>query len=916
MLPFPRLYGSVGAFAAYSVLLQLVAAQDQTTFAVFADPTDIYPLPNSPACADALASTVQCPDTIVFAVPSSSAPISNLTASDLNQLCSTTCYDSIISTVAKVDAACAGWPYILGDTSYVASFPFQYLAYIWNLTCITQGSDYCVNIAQSSPSTSDTSITDEPPSVLCQNCTLDTLNVQMSSAFGWDASFVPDWMTVQSTCGVTFNNTVPAGLLFDSDDPAATNATSYNVTAAPTLAPASTDNCVFGTYTIKAGDTCQSIASANSLSYDQLIAVNGLDMPCTKLPAAGGKICLSGSCPLYTVQANDTCVGIYMANKISWSQLLAWNPQINSYCTNIDTQVGKGICIGPPGGGYQASTALPPVSGTPTALAIPTGPIAPGSDRSMCGMWYEAVPGDTCPQILQIFQITNDTFYALNPNVNSDCSNLLAGFEYCVAVFGNATSTSVFTVTTTGVSLLSIVDGDFPAVTGTIIATGNITVTPVTATPQQSYPSTSPPAPTIAPGTLGEDSCLQYYTVQPGDTCLGIETIFSLRDVEFRTWNPEIDANCANIQVGLSYCVFGPYVPYTPTITVPPPTTSLGSGPPTTTTTTTTSAAPVPTNVANGTITDGCTQYYTIKTGDTCATIETTFSISLSDFRTWNPEVNAQCEGREIPLKRVNGLTHASSRHEHRPGSRVLCRRSPADERSDRPRNYGCNTYYTVQSGDTCAVMENQFGVTFDQIRQWNPEIDSNCANIQPGLGYCVAGPAAGSGTLTPSQGCTAYYTVQPGDTCPVMENQFNITFAEIQAWNPEINNDCSNIQGGVQYCVAGPPPGTTTTTSAAPAPTGSGTITPGQGCKQYYTVVSGDNCGTIDSKFGITLSQFIKWNPEINAQCEYRRLACACALLTGFAQVRICSLVCSTACRALDLSRELCATFQISFHL
>ena len=37
--------------------------------------------------------------------------------------------------------------------------------------------------------------------------------------------------------------------------------------------------------------------------------------------------------------------------------------QINTYCTNIDTQVGKGICVGPPGGGYQPSTTLPPISG-------------------------------------------------------------------------------------------------------------------------------------------------------------------------------------------------------------------------------------------------------------------------------------------------------------------------------------------------------------------------------------------------------------------------------------------------------------------------------------------------------------------------------------------------------------------------
>ncbi|KAM5541623.1 hypothetical protein V8D89_004813 [Ganoderma adspersum] len=756
----------IQAFAFAAVLLHnvyLSAAQDQSTFAIFANTSDIYPLPRSSAGADALASTLklQCPETIIFAIPSSSNPISNLTASDLNALCSTACHESLVSTAAAVDAACAGWPYILGDMSYVVSFPFQYLAYIWSLSCVIQGSEFCVNIAQTSPSTGlDSPIVDELTSLLCQNCTLDTLNIQMTSAFGWDASFVADWMTVQSKCGVTFNNTIPAGLLFDGSSPAASNGTSYNITVAPTLTPASANNCVYATYTVKTGDTCQSITAANSLPFYQLITINGLDMLCTKLPTPGGKICLSGSCPLYTVQANNTREG-YMRRSAGW-RLPAFD--------------------------YSASN-----------LRIPTGPIAPGSVHSLCGMWYEAAPKDTCPQILQIFQITNDTFCALNPNVNSDCSNLLAGFEYCVAVFGNATSTTSLVVMTTGASIISIIAGDFLVGTGTVVATGNMTVTPVTGSLPTTFTPTPTPEPTIAPGTIGEDSCLQYYTTQPGDTCLGIEAIFTLTDDEFRTWNPEIDANCANIQVGLAYCVFGPYVPYTASITLPPT-----SSAPTTTTSSTTSAPPAPTNVANGTITTGCTAYYTVQSGDTCTTIDTTFLIRADRFPRMEPR-----------------------------------------------------SKFTM-SGDTCSVMETQYGITFDQIRQWNPEVDASCANIQPGFGYCVAGR------------CTAYYTVQSGDSCDVIDTQFNITLTQFLTWNPEINSQCSNILAGVQYCVAGPSSGggTTTTTTSAAAPTGSGTITPGQGCKQYYTVVSGDNCSVLESEFGITLAQFINWNPEINSQC------------------------------------------------
>ena len=175
---------------------------------------------------------------------------------------------------------------------------------------------------------------------------------------------VDDWASIQTECGVSYGDAVPASLVLDAALAASSNATSYNVTAyvslghvpvecfadglsrTPTLTPASAANCAYGTLTVnvssllndrcnfgcahlpcaQSGDTCSSIAEANSLSYDQLVAINGLDLNCTKLPAAGGQICSSGSCTLYTVQTGDTCVGLYTANNITWTQLLAWNP--------------------------------------------------------------------------------------------------------------------------------------------------------------------------------------------------------------------------------------------------------------------------------------------------------------------------------------------------------------------------------------------------------------------------------------------------------------------------------------------------------------------------------------------------------------------------------------------------------------
>lgn len=119
--------------AALALLAQSVAAQ--STFSLF-NASDIYPPPTAPECAAALGSTIQCPPALLDAVPSSNLGISNLTASDLQSVCTQSCYASLVSVAADVDSACQGWPFIMGETSYVASLPFRYYAYYWNLVRI------------------------------------------------------------------------------------------------------------------------------------------------------------------------------------------------------------------------------------------------------------------------------------------------------------------------------------------------------------------------------------------------------------------------------------------------------------------------------------------------------------------------------------------------------------------------------------------------------------------------------------------------------------------------------------------------------------------------------------------------------------------------------------------------------------
>jgi hypothetical protein len=92
---------------------------------------------------------------------------------------------------------------------------------------------------------------DEPVRVGCQFvCFVPSSTIIISDRL---PNSVTEWASIQNTCGVTFNNTMPNGLVLDPNVAAQSNATTYNVTATPTLPPASTSNCVFGTYTVKVG---------------------------------------------------------------------------------------------------------------------------------------------------------------------------------------------------------------------------------------------------------------------------------------------------------------------------------------------------------------------------------------------------------------------------------------------------------------------------------------------------------------------------------------------------------------------------------------------------------------------------------------------------------------------------------------
>ncbi|OXV07777.1 hypothetical protein Egran_04458 [Elaphomyces granulatus] len=141
-----------------------------------------------------------------------------------------------------------------------------------------------------------------------------------------------------------------------------------------------------------------------------------------------------------------------------------------------------------------------------------------------------------------------------------------------------------------------------------------------------------------------------------------------------------------------------------------------------------------------------------------------------------------------------------------------------------------CGKYYQVQAGDYCQLVALNATISLNLFEAINPQIDNACDNLLTGFYYCVLPTQDWNATATSStivtapttipsgttSNCYQYYVIQPNDYCAKIENQFDITFAQLQQWNPSLLSDCSNLELGEAYCVNGASSAFTTPTSSS----------------------------------------------------------------------------------------------------
>lgn len=116
-----------------------------------------------------------------------------------------------------------------------------------------------------------------------------------------------------------------------------------------------------------------------------------------------------------------------------------------------------------------------------------------------------------------------------------------------------------------------------------------------------------------------------------------------------------------------------------------------------------------------------------------------------------------------------------------------------------------CSKYHTVSGSDSCVKLAKKYGVTLNNIYDWNPQIKSGCPNLNNGKKYCVQKSSSSSGSSSEStSGCSKTHKATSSDTCAKLSKSNGISLSTFYKLNPQVHSNCDNLNTGKTYCVKG----------------------------------------------------------------------------------------------------------------
>lgn len=268
----------------------------------------------------------------------------------------------------------------------------------------------------------------------------------------------------------------------------------------------------------------------------------------------------------------------------------------------------------------------------------------------------------------------------MNPSINLQCSNLLSGEDYCVAL-----------------------------VNGTTLVTPTITITgpPPTGTP-------TPHQPNMVSDCTAFDICI------PGDSCNSLTERNGITIDQLELWNPDVGSSCTLLLIGDYYCVAAK---------TSSTTTSVVS------TTTSSASVTTPTPHQPNMVT-GCNIFDICISGDSCSAMASRNDISIEQLETWNPDVGTSCFFLDVGDWYCVGLKSSGTTT---PPPTTTSSASIVTPTPHQPNMVSsCNKFDLCVSGDTCTVLAGRNGVTVEDFETWNPDVGSTCEFLDLGDWYCV----------------------------------------------------------------------------------------------------------------------------------------------------------------------------------
>jgi LysM repeat protein len=273
-----------------------------------------------------------------------------------------------------------------------------------------------------------------------------------------------------------------------------------------------------------------------------------------------------------------------------------------------------------------------------------------------------------------------------------------------------------------------------------------------------------------------------YHTVKPRETLMSIAAWYDVKTDDLKRWN---QLSSYNLQPGtqliVGYVKAGDSPPKSS-----PETTEYSEQPAPAVRETTVTELPKkettqPARIENKKI----PKYHFVETGETLFAISKKHNVTVEQLMEWNNLKSPAISSGQRLI--VGYITDAATSTQDLPKQQaVSSKEAPAQEALPNQTQNEKEIYHVVRPGETLFAISKKYNVSVEKLSEWN---NLKGASISVGQKLIVAQPKQLPKTDT-SAGSEKYHTVEPGETAFSISKKYGITVEQIKQWNnlPDYN--------------------------------------------------------------------------------------------------------------------------------